>query len=189
MWLKMMNNEINLSKEFKNKFIDEVGIVVYHGDELYNLLLNGKSIEVEVDNSPDIELYNNIMEKYGLDTKKIECYSNDHDYTIFHNERINEWNMPISYLNIDLLDYFQKFDLTPEEEERVAAELFYFEKYNCYDVLRFLIYLIDVMAEHDLVWGVGRGSSVASLCLYLIGVHKIHPLKYGLDMDEFFKEV
>jgi DNA polymerase III alpha subunit len=34
---------------------------------------------------------------------------------------------------------------------------------------------------------VGRGSSVASYVLFLIGVHKIDPIKYELPIEEFFK--
>jgi len=34
---------------------------------------------------------------------------------------------------------------------------------------------------------VGRGSSVASYCLYLLGVHKINSLKFDLDIKEFLK--
>ena len=39
-----------------------------------------------------------------------------------------------------------------------------------------------------MVWGVGRGSSVASFhCLFPIGVHKINPSRTILDFKEFFE--
>ena len=41
------------------------------------------------------------------------------------------------------------------------------------------------MRKHELVWGVGRGSSVARYVLYLLGVHKVDSLKYNLDIKEF----
>jgi DNA polymerase III alpha subunit len=44
------------------------------------------------------------------------------------------------------------------------------------------------MREHGVVWGVGRGSSVASYVLFLIGIHKIDSLYYDLPIDEFLKE-
>jgi DNA polymerase III alpha subunit len=56
-----------------------------------------------------------------------------------------------------------------------------------FDLLRFLVYIVDVMREQDIVWGVGRGSSVASYVLYLIGVHKIDSLYYDLDIAEFLR--
>ena len=55
------------------------------------------------------------------------------------------------------------------------------------DLLCYLKYLVDTMREHNIVWGVGRGSSVASYCLYLLGVHKIDSIKYELDIREFLK--
>ena len=55
------------------------------------------------------------------------------------------------------------------------------------NLLRYMIYLVDFMRENDIVWGVGRGSSVASYVLYLIGVHKIDSLYYDLDIAEFLR--
>ena len=55
------------------------------------------------------------------------------------------------------------------------------------NLLRYMIYLVDFMRENGIVWGVGRGSSVASYVLYLIGVHKIDSIKFGLDWREFLR--
>lgn len=184
-----MKHDVDLTFKFKNRFINELGTVVFQGNEVYELLYQGKGINIEVENSEDIELYNQIMNSYGLTAKKIETYTGvSANSTKFHNERQREWNMPIGYLQIDLYDYFANMNLSEDETIRVAEELYYFEKYNCMDVLRFLIYLVDTMRKNNIVWGVGRGSSVASYCLYLIGIHRINSLKYGLELDEFFKE-
>jgi len=43
------------------------------------------------------------------------------------------------------------------------------------------------MSEHGIIWGVGRGSSVASYVLYLLGVHKINSMYYNLDAEEFLR--
>ena len=48
-------------------------------------------------------------------------------------------------------------------------------------------YIIDTLRENNVVWGVGRGSSVASYVLFLLGVHKIDSVKYNLPLEEFFK--
>ena len=63
-----------------------------------------------------------------------------------------------------------------------------FKERDMVDVLIFLKYLVDTMRENNIIWGVGRGSSVASFCLYLIGVHKVNPLKFNLDIKEFLKD-
>ena len=62
-----------------------------------------------------------------------------------------------------------------------------FEERKMMNVLRFLIYLVDTMRKNKIVWGVGRGSSVASYVLFLIGIHKVNSLKYNLDIKEFLK--
>ena len=74
-----------------------------------------------------------------------------------------------------------------ENYERLIEEIELFRQHNMTDLLRYLKYLVDTMREHNIVWGVGRGSSVASYCLYLIGVHKIDSIKYNLDIKEFLK--
>ena len=57
-----------------------------------------------------------------------------------------------------------------------------------YDLLRYMIYLVDYMRENNIVWGVGRGSKcTASFVLYLIGVHRIDPNPMILDWREFHK--
>jgi DNA polymerase III alpha subunit len=74
-----------------------------------------------------------------------------------------------------------------EEKMRVQMEYDLFEKKNFVRVLQFLIYFVDTLRENNMVWGVGRGSSVASFCLFLIGVHKINPMLYNLDIKEFLR--
>ena len=62
-----------------------------------------------------------------------------------------------------------------------------FEKKKFIRVLQFLIYFVNILRENNVVWGVGRGSSVASFCLFLIGIHKINPMLYNLDITEFLR--
>ena len=50
-----------------------------------------------------------------------------------------------------------------------------------------MMYFVELMRENNVVMGVGRGSSVASYVLYLLGVHKIDSIKYNLDYREFFR--
>ena len=66
-------------------------------------------------------------------------------------------------------------------------ELKEFEVRGLFDMLRYMIYLVDVMRENNIVWGVGRGSSVASYVLYLIGIHRINPLDYDLNWRDFLR--
>ena len=77
--------------------------------------------------------------------------------------------------------------MTHEERERVMAELQEFQNRGMMPLLNFLLYMVDTMRENNIVWGVGRGSSVASYVLYLRGVNRINSMKYNLDYKEFFR--
>jgi DNA polymerase III alpha subunit len=74
-----------------------------------------------------------------------------------------------------------------EEITRVDEEWLAYQDRNMEDLLRYMVYLVDFMREHNIVWGVGRGSSVASYILYLIGVHKVNSIQFGLDWREFLR--
>ena len=100
----------------------------------------------------------------------------------------NNWFMPDSYKKMDI----EKFvlDACNEEEytQRAKVELEEFSKRNLTMLLRQVKYIIDTLRKNNIVWGVGRGSSVASLVLHILGVHKIDPIKYNIPLNEFFKQ-
>ena len=104
-------------------------------------------------------------------------------------EYSKQFNIPQHYLGIDVEQYIRGLVATADAKRkaRVEAELDLFRTRNLFSILQLLIYIIDIMRKHNLVWGVGRGSSVASYCLYLIGVHKIDSVEYDLDIREFLK--
>ena len=74
-----------------------------------------------------------------------------------------------------------------EASQRVEMELALYIERGLIPILQVLVYVVDTLRKNNLVWGVGRGSSVASYVLYLIGIHKIDSLKYNLDIREFLK--
>ena len=96
--------------------------------------------------------------------------------------------MPQEYASLDVEEYVA-VRCPPDDRAmaRVAQELAEFNARNLYDMLRLMIYIVDTLRKNNVVWGVGRGSSVASYVLYLIGVHRIDSLKYELELDEFLR--
>lgn len=104
----------------------------------------------------------------------------------FDRQNQTAWFMPEDYCP-NLIEYLYSRCQTEQETERVNLELELFIKHNMLDLLFYLKYLVDTMRQHKIVWGVGRGSSVASYVLYLIGVHRINSIKYNLDIHEFLK--
>ena len=96
------------------------------------------------------------------------------------------WFMPRDYCP-NLVEMLYGMCTTPEQTTRVSEELEAFIKHDMMDLLYYLKYLVDTLEENEILWGVGRGSSVASYVLYLIGVHKIDSLAYNLDWREFLR--
>ena len=110
-----------------------------------------------------------------------------------------DWNIPEEYKTLDVTRYVSEklmrgydtkaynSDELVDRAERVADELNLYEKLDLVDVLRTLIFVINTLIENKVVWGVGRGSSVSSYVLYLIGVHDVDSFKYGLNIEEFLR--
>jgi len=98
-----------------------------------------------------------------------------------------QFNIPQHYKEIDVEQYVLTRAVDRVSRERVEAELMEYKTRNLYPVLQLMIYIVDTMRKHGVVWGVGRGSSVASYILYLIGVHKIDSIRYNLNIREFLK--
>ena len=105
-----------------------------------------------------------------------------------------DFNIPQHYKDIDVEEYVRKLipngvDSTDNAEtsQRVEMELSLYKARNLYSILQLMIYIVDMMRKNNLVWGVGRGSSVASYVLYLIGVHKVDSVQFDLDYHEFMR--
>jgi DNA polymerase III alpha subunit len=105
----------------------------------------------------------------------------------FDQDLQQQWFMPAKYKNFEIVGFLLDQTTNEMEYQRVVEELELFYQHDMIDLLRYLKYLVDTMKENNIVWGVGRGSSVASYCLYLLNVHRINSVKYNLDIREFFK--
>lgn len=95
--------------------------------------------------------------------------------------------IPPEYKNFDIAKFVLDQCQNDAELQRAGAELLLYQERDMFMLLRYLKYLVDVMRANNIVWGVGRGSSVSSFVLFLIGVHKINSLYYDLPIDEFLK--
>jgi DNA polymerase III alpha subunit len=106
---------------------------------------------------------------------------------LWHRQNQNTWLMPESYQQLDIAQWVFEQCKDDSELQRAGAELLIYAERNLLDMLCYLKYLVDTMRENHIVWGVGRGSSVASFVLFLIGVHRINSLYYDLDFNEFMR--
>jgi DNA polymerase III alpha subunit len=106
---------------------------------------------------------------------------------IFDQNLQNNWFIPKEYKDMDIAKYVLELCQTDEELQRVGQELLLFQERDLFDLLKYLKYLVDTMRDNNIVWGVGRGSSVSSYILFLLGIHRINSLYYDLSIDEFLK--
>jgi DNA polymerase III alpha subunit len=98
----------------------------------------------------------------------------------------SNWFIPDSYKKMDIEEFLVA--QCPEQNyQRLIDEIGLFKQNNMMPVLKTMKYVVDTLRANNIVWGVGRGSSVSSYVLYLIGIHKIDSVKYDLPIDEFFK--
>ena len=100
----------------------------------------------------------------------------------------NNWFMPDSYKDMDIEKFILDSCKSQDYKDRALVELEEFSRRNLIMLLKQVKYIVDTLRKNNIVWGVGRGSSVASLVLHIIGVHKINPIKYDIPLNEFFKQ-
>ena len=169
---------------------DSLGIPRFTNKDLMDMIYTGHVDKVHVvlcDESDDVEKFNEAMEEQGLN--KLQKYIPlDVDQKTFDGVCQSEWFMPDKYKELDVVAHL--YSLCEGDDERfhrVNEELAEFERRGMFDLLRYMIYLVDFMRDNNIIWGVGRGSSVASYVLYLIGVHKINSIQYDLDWREFLR--
>ena len=104
-----------------------------------------------------------------------------------HEKMQSNWQMPTEFQQLDIAELLLSRCNDQAELQRMGQELLLYLDYGLLDLLRYLHYMVTVFQQHDIVMGVGRGSSVASFALYKIGVHQINSLYWDLDIAEFLK--
>jgi DNA polymerase III alpha subunit len=171
--------------------IDQYGRVTITEEEAFKALYTNqvKTLDgVMLGNAFSIEQYNQARAQNAdriPELKELEIFEDSVEF--FDQSNQCNWFMPDDYYP-NLVEMLYGMCETNEQKDRVTQELTLFIQHGMFDLLFYLKYLVDTMRENKIVWGVGRGSSVASYVLYLLGVHKIDSLKYNLDIKEFLKE-
>jgi len=170
---------------------DDLGIPRFSNKDLIDMIYSGNADKCHVvlcEQSDDVDKFNAAMEEQGFD--KLQKYIPlDVDQKTFDNVCQSEWFMPDEYKELDVEAHLlgKIGGKLTTEWARCLEELEAYKQRDMYPLLRYMIYLVDYMRENDIVWGVGRGSSVASYVLYLIGVHKVNSIQFDLDWREFLR--
>jgi hypothetical protein len=171
----------------QNKF----GEMIFSELDVCNLIMQGHDIDslqnVVVDDTVNLEELIRHIER----PESLLTWNAPHDSGTsvpeFHDSQQSMWRMPIEYKTLDIAVHVLSLCQTEAELQRCGTELMLYQERGLFDLLRYLTYLVDVMTQNQVIWGVGRGSSVASYVLYLLKVHKINSMYYNLDIAEFLR--
>ena len=162
--------------------------MIFSEDDVVDLVMKGHDIAqikgMIVDNTVDLTRFPD-----DLDPVPDLLSQRFHSCSVpeFHAQQQSNWHMPDEYKQMDIAEYVLSLCETQEQLQRVGQELLLYQKHNLFDLLKYMKYLVDVMRTNNVIWGVGRGSSVASYVLYLLGVHRVDSMFYDLDPSEFLR--
>jgi len=168
--------------------IDKYGRRYTSTDTIFEMLYQNPNLDFSKLLVTDGEQYNKSIDLLHADLEYLQIYHPlDIDIDQFDEIYKHNWLIPDEYISFDIAQWILDQCKDQVELQRVAEELILFQERDLFPLLKYLKYFVDTMRKHNIVWGVGRGSSVASFVLYLIGVHKINSIKYSLDITEFLK--
>jgi DNA polymerase III alpha subunit len=158
--------------------LDNKGNMYVEEDDIIELMLLNRQAKILPRNVQSFKIFESTCKSYGISNPFKLDLSTDNV----------TWNIPEEYRNLNIKTFIaDNHSLNAEQWTRVQLELNEFEQRNLTDLLRFLVYFIDTVRTNNVVYGVGRGSSIASYVLYLLKVHRIDSFKYNLDIKEFLK--
>jgi len=169
--------------------VDEWGRVIIAPESLSELMLRGIDISnIIVEDTTISKIYNENCMRFDKGEFLLNIAKPlDHTPEEENNIRTNTWLISEEMKEINVRMFLLSMCKTAEEEERVNYEMTLYEERDLIPLLQLMIYLVDYFRSNKIVWGVGRGSSVSSFCLYLIGINRINPIKYNLDIKDFLK--
>lgn len=173
--------------ELHNRIITDEGETIAKPSLCLERILTGSDFKTDrCTKNKETELYNR-----RVPTNPMEIWEDDGQIK-GPSEGTFEWTYPKSYKNVDVLEkalsnLSKKGLMTEEYIERIEQEYEEIEKRNMIPFLQCLLYITDQYRKNNVVWGVGRGSSCASLMLYALKINRIDPIKFGIPMEEFFK--
>lgn len=170
---------------------NQFGEQIYSEDDIIDQVMQGHEInnasEWLVDQTVDLETATLLLEHVPLFLRYDETERANLTREQWDHRRQHHWFMPQQYRDLDIAAHVLGLCQSEAELQRVGQELLLYQERDLFDLLRYLKYLVDLMRDNHLIWGVGRGSSVASHVLYLLGVHRINSMHYDLDPGEFLR--
>ncbi len=166
---------------------DKFGNVIYNETDLIDLMYKDQLDCLSKITFESTENIKHLGDVSNLDLQYIDPEIYNISVEDFDKEYQKNWFIPEEYKQLNIAQWVLNQCQTDEEIQRAGEELIEFQQRNMMPLLQWLKYLVDTCRSNNVVWGVGRGSSVSSYVLFLLGVHKIDPIKYNLDWREFLR--
>lgn len=170
---------------------DKYGQAIVNVNDVFTALYNGTVsdlTDIQFDSKNEVDRFNQAVSSNADHISKLALYQEPtSSLELFDEANQVSWFMPEEYNKFPMVEWLLDQTQNEEQYQRVITELELYIQHDMMGLLNYIKYLVDFMREHNIVWGVGRGSSVASYVLYLIGVHKVDSIKYELDIREFLK--
>jgi DNA polymerase III alpha subunit len=166
---------------------DKFGNPIFNSQDIFKFLYQGKLTnlkDITVDYTEDI---GQLEQTAGFTFQRFNEQLESISIEDFDSALQTDWFMPEEYRDFDVASWCLNRCTTKEQEKRVIAEIQAYEDRGMIPLLQWTKHFVDTCNENGIVWGVGRGSSVASFVLYLLGVHQIDSVKYNLDWQEFLR--
>ena len=170
---------------------DKFGQLVFSEDDVCDLLMQGQELSIFdrmiVDRAIDMDNAKLILENVPTFISYDQYAQDNLSVDDFDHRCQSHWYMPQEYQHLDIAEYILGLCNTEAELQRVGEELLLFQERDLFELPKYLKYLVDTLTANNVIWGVGRGSSVSSYVLYLLGVHRIDSMFYDLDPREFLR--
>ena len=165
--------------------------MIFSESDVCDLIMQGRDLDsmtgMLVDESVSIERIIQYVENYNGTLTHPVLQADNVTVPAFDLEQQRRWHMPDRYKNLDIAEHVLNLCEGQAELQRCGEELLLYQERDLFPLLQYLVYLVDIMQANRVIWGVGRGSSVASYVLYKLGVHRIDSLFYDLSIDEFLR--
>lgn len=186
--MKQVKQVLSNKTELKDRTLFYDGDSVIPAADIIKTLSAGKSIDglFVTELTDEIRKFNSFVPV----SEQIKVKESVDDCTL-------DWMLPDEYAELDPVSYvanifYDSLNDIPLGEldgrkKRLIQELRLYEELKLIPILRVLIFIINTLEEKNLVWGVGRGSSVSSYVLYILGVHDVDSFKYELDITDFLR--
>jgi hypothetical protein len=167
---------------------DPLGVAYASCDEICDMLYQNPEIDISKIFVEDPDKFNSAVNSLYSSFEKLKLYNlGETDIEKFDQYNQSTWSMPDEYCAMDIAQWVLDQCQTQQELQRVGQELLMYQERELFLLLKQLKYIVDTWRANNIVWGVGRGSSVASYVLYLIGVHRINSIHYDLEIEEFLR--